>query len=65
MAGWGYNNGSISNGLRQEPQIAILIPCYNEEITVGKVIDDFRRELPSAAIYVFGQLFDRFNVKNS
>lgn len=37
----------------QEPKIAVLIPCYNEEITVGKVIDDFRRELPSATIYVF------------
>ena len=53
MAGWSYDNGSMSSGFRQEPQIAILIPCYNEEITVGKVIDDFRRELPSAAIYVF------------
>ena len=52
-AGWAYDNGSMNNGLRQEPQIAILIPCYNEEITVGNVIDDFRRELPSAAIYVF------------
>lgn len=37
----------------QEPKIAVLIPCYNEEITVGKVIDDFRREIPSATIYVF------------
>ena len=31
----------------------VLIPCYNEEITIGKVIDDFRRELASATIYVF------------
>lgn len=36
-----------------EHKIAVLIPCLNEEITIGKVIDDFRRELPSAAIYVF------------
>ena len=35
------------------PQVAVLIPCYNEEITIGKVIDDFRRELPEASIYVF------------
>lgn len=35
------------------PRIAVLIPCYNEEITIGKVIDDFRRELPDADIYVF------------
>jgi len=32
---------------------AVLIPCYNEEITIGKVIDDFRKELPEAEIYVF------------
>jgi glycosyltransferase involved in cell wall biosynthesis len=32
---------------------AILIPCYNEEPTIGKVIDDFRWELASAVIYVF------------
>lgn len=36
-----------------EPSIAILIPCYNEEITIAKVIEDFRRELPRAEIYVF------------
>jgi glycosyltransferase involved in cell wall biosynthesis len=32
---------------------AVIIPCYNEAITVGKVIDDFARELPEAAIYVY------------
>lgn len=31
---------------------AIIIPCYNEEITIGKVIGDFRRELPGAQIYI-------------
>jgi len=36
-----------------EANIAVLIPCHNEEITIGKVIDDFRRELPSAKIYIF------------
>jgi glycosyltransferase involved in cell wall biosynthesis len=35
------------------PRIAILIPCYNEELTVRKVVDDFRAELPDADIYVF------------
>lgn len=34
-------------------KIAILIPCYNEEITIKKVINDFRNELPSADIYVY------------
>ena len=33
--------------------VAVLIPCYNEEITIGKVIDDFRRELPESDIYVY------------
>jgi glycosyltransferase involved in cell wall biosynthesis len=37
----------------KEYKIAVLIPCYNEAITVGKVIDDFRQQLPNAAIYVF------------
>lgn len=34
-------------------EIALLIPCHNEEATIGKVIDDFRRELPAATICVF------------
>lgn len=34
-------------------RIAVLIPCYNEELTVSNVVADFRRELPEAAIYVF------------
>lgn len=36
-----------------EPRIAVLIPCHNEQATVGKVVRDFRRQLPSATIYVF------------
>lgn len=34
-------------------KVAVLIPCYNEVRTVGKVVDDFRVELPDAEIYVF------------
>ena len=33
--------------------IAVLIPCYNEQKTIVKVIQDFRKELPDASIYVF------------
>jgi len=33
--------------------VAVLLPCYNEEVTIGKVIDDFRRALPDADIYVY------------
>jgi glycosyltransferase involved in cell wall biosynthesis len=31
----------------------VLLPCYNEEATIGKVIDDFRRALPDADIFVY------------
>ena len=34
-------------------EIAVLIPCLNEELTIAQVINDFRRELPNASIYVF------------
>lgn len=34
-------------------KVAVLIPCYNEEITIGKVIDDFKKDLPGADIYVY------------
>ena len=33
--------------------IAVLIPCYNEAVTIAKVVDDFKRELPEAVIYVY------------
>ena len=36
-----------------EKRIAVLIPCYNEEITIVKVVNDSRLYLPSAQIYVF------------
>ena len=34
-------------------EVAVLIPCYNEEKTIGKVVKDFLRELPNAKVYVF------------
>ena len=34
-------------------RIAVLIPCYNEEITISKVIRDFRASLPDATVYVY------------
>ena len=33
-------------------KIAVVIPCLNEELTIGKVISDFQRVLPEADIYV-------------
>ncbi len=34
-------------------KIAVLIPCYNEEQTIGKVIADTKEKLPEAVIYVY------------
>src|SRR5664279_3924818 len=34
-------------------KIAVLVPCYNEEVAVAKVVKDFRAALPSATIFVF------------
>lgn len=34
-------------------KIAVIIPCYNEELTIAKVINDFKGELPGADIYVY------------
>jgi len=33
--------------------VAVLIPCYNEETAIGKVVGDFRQALPQATIYVY------------
>lgn len=38
---------------KNRASIAVLIPCYNEALTIGKVIDDFRKVLPEAVIYVY------------
>lgn len=34
-------------------RIAVILPCYNEEKAIARVIDDFRKNLPEAVIYVF------------
>ena len=34
-------------------KIAVLIPCYNEAITIEKVVKDYKRALPDADIYVY------------
>ena len=33
--------------------IAVLIPCYNEALTIRKVVEDYRRCLPEAVVYVY------------
>lgn len=39
--------------LEDDAQIAVLIPCYNEVVTVAAVVEEFRRSLPGAQIYVY------------
>lgn len=44
------------NELRRQtdaPRIAVAIPCFNEEVTIGRVIAECREHLPQALIYVF------------
>lgn len=33
--------------------VAVLIPCYNEAVTIAKVVDDFRAAMPEAVVYVY------------
>ena len=34
-------------------EIAVILPCYNEEAAIGKTVRDFRSALPSAKVYVY------------
>src|SRR6516225_3100158 len=39
--------------MRWKPQIAVLIPCLNEEAAIREVVTDFRAALPDALIFVY------------
>ncbi|TIS83528.1 MAG: glycosyltransferase, partial [Mesorhizobium sp.] len=39
--------------ISHEPVIAVLLPCYNEELTIAEVVRRFRETLPAATIYVY------------
>jgi glycosyltransferase involved in cell wall biosynthesis len=45
-------NGQDDQYVSEPETVAVLIPCYNEEETVGHVIRLFREHLPSAKLYV-------------
>ena len=34
-------------------RIAVILPCYNESMTIEKVVKDYKRELPNCAVYVY------------
>jgi glycosyltransferase involved in cell wall biosynthesis len=38
---------------RRSMKVAVLVPCYNEEAAIAKVVCDFRAALPGATIYVY------------
>ncbi len=38
---------------KEEPRIAVLVPCYNEEKTVATVVSGFKQSLPEAVVYVY------------
>jgi len=38
---------------RQSPRVAVLLPCYNEEATIGATVKGFRKALPGATVYVY------------
>lgn len=38
---------------KKKQNIAVLIPCYNEEVTITKTVKDFKKALPKASIYVY------------
>lgn len=37
----------------RKARVAVLIPCMNEELTVAKTVEDFRKALPQATVYVY------------
>ena len=37
----------------KDKKIAVLIPCYNESMTIEKVVKDYKKALPNADIYVY------------
>jgi glycosyltransferase involved in cell wall biosynthesis len=39
--------------MAEAPEIAVIVPCFNEAPTVAKVVTDFARALPGATVYVF------------
>jgi glycosyltransferase involved in cell wall biosynthesis len=39
--------------MNKTARIAVLVPCYNEEAAIAKVVEDFRAALPAADIYVY------------
>jgi glycosyltransferase involved in cell wall biosynthesis len=48
-----HGASAVSSPPTPYASVAVCVPCYNEALTIGGVIDGFRRHLPGCAIYVF------------
>jgi len=56
MTGRSFPCGSrivMADSPKESPSVAVVVPCYQEAKSIGKVVADFRHELPLAKIYVF------------
>ena len=51
-------SADVERGCFEPCKIAVLVPCYNEEATVAKVIADFRAALPASGYFYFRQQLD-------
>lgn len=47
------NERSFESAVKSRYRVAVLVPCYNEEKAIAKVVDDFRAALPEAIVYVY------------
>src|ERR1700761_210664 len=48
-----FARSEFPNAQSAQTKVAVLVPCFNEEAAVGRVVADFRQALPSADIYVY------------
>jgi hypothetical protein len=48
-----WTQGGAATDIAARRRIAVLVPCYNEEAAIGRVVGDFRACLPGAVIYVY------------
>jgi hypothetical protein len=51
--GAGVMTTEVSSSRTAACRVVVLVPCYNEELTVGPTVSAFRAALPTAAVYVY------------
>ncbi len=49
----GIRVGATASSPLSDQRIAVLVPCFDEEVAIGQVVADFRSALPEATIYVY------------